>query len=47
MIDDYFNIDKNRNSIFQSMNEFFEVDKDIFTHSYFGNGGIVFRYFKK
>jgi len=47
MIDDYFHIDKNRNSIFQSINEFFEVDKDIFIHSYFGNAGIVFRYFKK
>ena len=47
MIDDYFNIDKNRNSIFESINEFFEVNKDIFVHSYFGNAGIVFRCFKK
>ena len=47
MIDDYFNIDKNGNGIFQSINEFFEVDKDIFIHSYLGNAGIVFRYFKK
>ncbi len=47
MIDDYFNTDKNGESIFSVIKDFFEIDKDIFVHSYFGNGGIVFKYFKK
>lgn len=47
MIDDYFNIDKNGESIFSVIKDFFVIDKDIFVHSYFGNSGIVFKYFKK
>lgn len=47
MIDDYFNIDNNGESIFGIMKNFFEIDKDIFIHSYFGNGGIVFKCLRK
>ena len=46
MIDDYYNIDKNGESIFGTIKDFFEVDKNIFVHSYFGNNEIVFKYFK-
>ena len=47
MIDDYYNIDKNGESIFGIIKDYFELDKDIFVHSYFGNGGIIFKFFKK
>ena len=44
MIDDYFNIDKTKNSILATMHKYFSLNKDIYLHSHFGNGGIIFRY---
>ena len=44
MIDDYFNIDKTKNSILTTMHKYFTLNKDIYLHSHFGNGGIIFRY---
>ena len=29
------------------MKDYIEIYKDIFVHSYFGNGGIIFKFFKK
>ena len=46
MIDDFYNIDKTNNSIFKTMKGYFSFDKDVFIHSYFGNGGVTFKYFK-
>ena len=45
MIDDYYNIDHNGNSILKVFKNYFNADQEIFIHSYFGNEGVVFRYF--
>jgi hypothetical protein len=47
MIDDYFNLDKNKNSIQQEFVKHFEINKDVFKFKEFGVAGIVFRYNKK
>ena len=47
MIDDYFNLDTNKNSIQQEFVKHFEINKDVFKFKEFGIGGIVFRYKKK
>lgn len=46
MIDDYYNIDNNGDSILKIFKNFFKADQETFVHSYFGNEGVVFRYFK-
>ena len=46
MIDDYFNIDKNNNSILNEFNKYFEINKNVFRYKYFGLSGVCFRYFK-
>ena len=46
MIDDFYNMDKNQDSIFRCIENFFKVNENIFVHSYFGNSGVVFKYFK-
>ena len=47
MIDDYFNLDKNKNSIQQEFVKHFEINKNVFKFKEFGVAGIVFRYNKK
>ena len=46
MIDDYFNLDTNKNSIQQEFVKHFEINKDVFKFKEFGIAGIVFRYKK-
>ena len=46
MIDDYFNLDTNKNSIQQEFVKHFEINKDVFKFKEFGIGGVVFRYKK-
>ena len=46
MIDDYFNLDTNKNSIQQEFVKHFEINKNVFKFKEFGIGGIVFRYRK-
>ena len=45
MIDDYFNIDANNNSILNEFNKHFEVNKNVFIYKYFGLSGVCFRYY--
>ena len=47
MIDDFYNLDKNGENIHKIFREYFDINKDVFTHSYFGNEGVIFRFFKK
>jgi len=46
IIDDYFNIDQNGDSILKRVNKHFKINQDIFIHNYFGNAGIVFKFIK-
>lgn len=46
MIDDFYNLDKTKNSIFKTMKSYFTLNKDVFVHSYFGNGGVTLKYFR-
>jgi len=47
IVDDYFNVDLNKNSILKEFNKVFKVNQDVFLCSFFGLGGIVFRYYKQ
>tara|TARA_A100001015_G_scaffold312615_1_gene418140 strand:+ start:651 stop:1343 length:693 start_codon:yes stop_codon:yes gene_type:complete len=46
MIDDYFNIDINNNSIQNEFLKYFEINKNVFIYKYFGLSGVCFRYKK-
>lgn len=46
IIDDYFNIDQNNDSILKRFNKHFKINHDVFIHNYFGNAGIIFKYIK-
>jgi hypothetical protein len=46
IIDDFFNIDSNQDSILKRFNKHFILNKNVFIHNYFGNAGIVFKYIK-
>lgn len=45
VIDDYFNLDINGNSIKKEFLKRFEINKNIFLFSTYGFGGVVFRYY--
>ena len=47
MIDDFYNLDKNGENIHKIFREYFDINKDVFTHSYFGNEGVIFRSLKR
>ncbi len=46
MIDDFYNLDTNNNSIREEFFKYFNLNKNVFLHSNFGIGGVCFRYFK-
>ena len=46
MIDDYFNMDENNDSILKRFHNHFKINENVFVHNYFGNAGIVFKYIK-
>ena len=45
VIDDYYNIDKNGNSIKQEFLKRFDINKNVFLFSTYGLGGVVFKYY--
>jgi hypothetical protein len=46
MIDDFYNLDKEGNSIREEFFKYFTLNKNVFVCNYFGLGGVCFRYFK-
>ena len=47
MIDDFYNLDIESNSIREEFFKYFKLNEDVFLFSNFGTGGVCFRYFKK
>lgn len=45
IIDDYYNIDKNGNSIRQEFLKRFDLNENVFLFSTYGLGGVVFKYY--
>jgi hypothetical protein len=46
VIDDYFNIDEEGNSIREEFKKHFEINKNVFRFSSYGLGGVVYQYIK-
>ena len=46
VIDDYFNIDEEGNSIREEFKKHFEINKNVFKFSSYGLGGVVYHYIK-
>ena len=46
ILDDYFNIDEEGNSIRKEFLKNFEVNKDVYQFSTYGIGGVVYQYIK-
>ena len=44
VIDDYFNIDQEGNSIRQEFKKHFDINKNVFKFSSYGLGGVVYQY---
>ena len=44
VIDDYFNIDQERNSIREEFKKHFDINKNVFKFSSYGLGGVVYQY---
>ena len=47
MIDDFYNLDTDDNSIREEFFKYFTLNENVFLHNNFGIGGVCFRYFKK
>ena len=47
MIDDFYNLDINGDTLKDEIYKNFQLNENIFIHNYFGNSGIVFRYYSK
>lgn len=47
MIDDFYNLDIESNSIREEFFKYFKLNEDVFLFKNFGTGGVCFRYFKK
>ena len=47
MIDDFYNLDIEGNSIRKEFFKYFKLNEDVFLFKNFGIGGVCFRYFKK
>ena len=44
VIDDYFNIDQEGNSIREEFKKYFDINKNVFKFSSYGLGGVVYQY---
>ena len=44
VIDDYFNIDEEGNSIREEFKKYFDINKNVFKFSSYGLGGVVYQY---
>ena len=45
VIDDFYNLDINNDSILKRFNKHFKINQNVFVHNYFGNAGVVFKFY--
>tara|TARA_B100001287_G_scaffold210565_1_gene179413 strand:- start:177 stop:608 length:432 start_codon:yes stop_codon:yes gene_type:complete len=45
VIDDFYNLDENNDSILKRFYKHFKINQNVFVHNYFGNAGVVFKFY--